>query len=253
MRASASRGATLGHVPGCPNHGTKGGTAMKDSSMNRWLWLIGLVAVVRCSSSRSDRSRAVRPARAPSGRLRGALVQHPREPAVGLDLARRPGPVPPPGVRDPAAPRPRPDRRSAAVAQHASSRRASCSSTGIVVAGSFEMTLILACAQPRVRRGALRQLLQRQQRSADPRRHGFPDPLRRSGHPAQPAARRRCPSCSGGTPSWWRWCGAAGPLSFFALLFGFPIWLIATGIVIAVKQSRGTLGGDPATRAAQRR
>ena len=38
--------------------------------------------------------------------------------------------------------------------------------------------------------------------------------------------------------------GAAGPLSFFALLFGFPIWLIATGIVIAVKHSRGTLGGD---------
>jgi hypothetical protein len=37
--------------------------------------------------------------------------------------------------------------------------------------------------------------------------------------------------------------GAAGPLSFFAI-FGFPIWLIATGIVIAVKQSRGTLGGD---------
>jgi hypothetical protein len=38
--------------------------------------------------------------------------------------------------------------------------------------------------------------------------------------------------------------GAAGPLSFFALLFGLPIWLLATGIVIAVKQSRGTLGSD---------
>jgi hypothetical protein len=38
--------------------------------------------------------------------------------------------------------------------------------------------------------------------------------------------------------------GAAGPVSFFALLFGFPVWLLATGIVIAVKQSRGTLGGD---------
>ena len=38
--------------------------------------------------------------------------------------------------------------------------------------------------------------------------------------------------------------GAAGPLSFFAFLFGFPVWLVATGIVIAVKQSRGTLGGD---------
>jgi hypothetical protein len=38
--------------------------------------------------------------------------------------------------------------------------------------------------------------------------------------------------------------GAAGPLSFFALLFGLPIWLIATGIVIAVKERRGTLGGS---------
>lgn len=38
--------------------------------------------------------------------------------------------------------------------------------------------------------------------------------------------------------------GTAGPVSFFALLFGLPIWLLATGIVIAVKQSRGTLGGD---------
>lgn len=39
--------------------------------------------------------------------------------------------------------------------------------------------------------------------------------------------------------------GTAGPLSFFAFLFGFPIWILATGIVIAVKSSRGTLGGDP--------
>ncbi len=39
--------------------------------------------------------------------------------------------------------------------------------------------------------------------------------------------------------------GAAGPLSFFAILFGLPIWILATGIVIAVKQRRGTLGGDP--------
>jgi hypothetical protein len=46
--------------------------------------------------------------------------------------------------------------------------------------------------------------------------------------------------------------GMAGPLSFFSFLFGFPIWIIATGIVIAVKQSRGTLGGDgsPGARAA---
>lgn len=38
--------------------------------------------------------------------------------------------------------------------------------------------------------------------------------------------------------------GAAGPLSFFAFLFGFPVWIVATGIVIAVKHSKGTLGGD---------
>ena len=39
--------------------------------------------------------------------------------------------------------------------------------------------------------------------------------------------------------------GMAGPFSFFSFLFGFPIWIVATGIVIAVKQTRGTLGGDP--------
>ncbi len=39
--------------------------------------------------------------------------------------------------------------------------------------------------------------------------------------------------------------GMAGPLSFFGFLFGFPVWLIATGIVIAVKQRRGALGGSP--------
>jgi hypothetical protein len=38
--------------------------------------------------------------------------------------------------------------------------------------------------------------------------------------------------------------GAAGPLSFFSFLFGLPIWLLATGIVIAVKSRRGTLGED---------
>ncbi len=34
----------------------------------------------------------------------------------------------------------------------------------------------------------------------------------------------------------------AGPLGFLDFLFGFPIWLIATGFVIATKQRRGTLG-----------
>lgn len=38
--------------------------------------------------------------------------------------------------------------------------------------------------------------------------------------------------------------GVAGPLSFVAFLFGLPIWLLATGIVISVKTSRGTLAGD---------
>jgi hypothetical protein len=38
--------------------------------------------------------------------------------------------------------------------------------------------------------------------------------------------------------------GSAGPLSLFGFLFGFPVFIVATGIVIAVKQSRGTLAGD---------
>jgi hypothetical protein len=39
--------------------------------------------------------------------------------------------------------------------------------------------------------------------------------------------------------------GTAGPVSLLAFLFGFPIWIIATGIVIAVKSRRGTLGPAP--------
>jgi hypothetical protein len=39
--------------------------------------------------------------------------------------------------------------------------------------------------------------------------------------------------------------GTAGPLSFLAFLFGFPIWILATGIVISVKARRGTLGSAP--------
>jgi hypothetical protein len=39
--------------------------------------------------------------------------------------------------------------------------------------------------------------------------------------------------------------GTAGPLSLLAFLFGFPVWIIATGIVIAVKSRRGTLGSAP--------
>jgi hypothetical protein len=44
----------------------------------------------------------------------------------------------------------------------------------------------------------------------------------------------------------------AGPLGFLDFLFLFPIWLIATGFVIATKQRRGTLGpssDSPAERA----
>ncbi len=40
-----------------------------------------------------------------------------------------------------------------------------------------------------------------------------------------------------------------GPLAFVDFLFGFPIWLIATGFVIATKQRRGTLGQSPESRA----
>ncbi len=44
--------------------------------------------------------------------------------------------------------------------------------------------------------------------------------------------------------------GMAGPVSLLAFLFGFPIWILATGIVIAVKSRRGTLGGDDGAAAA---
>jgi hypothetical protein len=40
-----------------------------------------------------------------------------------------------------------------------------------------------------------------------------------------------------------------GPLSFFGLLFGLPIWLVAVGIVIAVKTRRGELDPAPGSAA----
>jgi hypothetical protein len=36
--------------------------------------------------------------------------------------------------------------------------------------------------------------------------------------------------------------GSAGLLSFLGFLFGFPIWIIATGLVVAVETRRGELG-----------
>jgi hypothetical protein len=44
----------------------------------------------------------------------------------------------------------------------------------------------------------------------------------------------------------------AGPLAFIDFLFAFPIWLLATGFVIATKARRGTLGvaSEPAASAA---
>ena len=39
----------------------------------------------------------------------------------------------------------------------------------------------------------------------------------------------------------------AGPLGFLDFLFGFPIWLIATGFVLATKERRGTLGASSAS------
>jgi hypothetical protein len=47
--------------------------------------------------------------------------------------------------------------------------------------------------------------------------------------------------------------GVAGPLSGLAFLFGFPIWILAIGIVIAVKTRRGTLGDDGAEAAVSAR
>ena len=37
-----------------------------------------------------------------------------------------------------------------------------------------------------------------------------------------------------------------GPVGFFAFLFGFPIWLVATGFVISVKARRAVVGTIPA-------
>ena len=60
---------------------------------------------------------------------------------------------------------------------------------GIVVAGSFEMTLIIAAHTHEYAVAHFVNFYSCQQRAADPRRHGLPDPLHRPGHPAQPRRR----------------------------------------------------------------
>src|SRR6202034_932955 len=67
----ASPEAPLGHAPGCPTNRTKGGTTMKDSSLNRWLWLIGLVAVALLFVSFGPLSSGT-----PSENASGATVAH---------------------------------------------------------------------------------------------------------------------------------------------------------------------------------
>ena len=56
------------------------------------------------------------------------------------------------------------------------------------------------------------------------------------------------------TLGWWSLLvgvvGCLGPLAFFSLLFGLPIWLIATGFVISTKARRAVEGKPPAHAAA---
>ena len=224
-------------------HRTKGGTTMKDSSLNRWMWLIGLVAVALLFVSFGPLWGSP-PGENASGIHGGPLVQHAREPEwaqSGWSVWHSSCSC----LRDPAAHGAEGSRRTAAVAQrrlrlgHPAGRRHHRRR-------QLRDHADPGLAQPRVRHGELPQLLLRTTSCCSSREW------------ASWPSRRVWPSCSTARAPLPRLLGwysilvgvvaAAGPLSFFAFLFGLPIWLLATGIVIAVKQRRGTLGGDPGRR-----
>ena len=144
---------------------------MKDSSMNRWLWLIGLVAAALIFVSFGPLSSG-----SPGENASGVTVAHWYNTHVNQQWADRSGWS---GLA------------LFLLLVYVTQLRAVLVQTGgqrlwpnvafasgillvagIVVAGSFEMTLILASHNHQFAVGALRQLLQRQQRVAHPGRHG---------------------------------------------------------------------------------
>ncbi len=245
VRASVSLeatfGATFSDVRIGQREGTKGGIAMKDSSLNRWMWLIGLVAVALIIVSFGPLSSG-----SPNENASGVSVAHWYNThvnqqwltiwLVGLALFLILVYV----------------TQLRTVLIGAGGQRlwpnivfasGILLIAGIIVAGSFEITLILAS---HTRDYAVAHLVNFYSMNNELLilaglvfmflSTGLAILLNRGAAPL--------PKLLGWYSILVAVVGAAGPVSFFALLFGLPVWLIATGIVIAVKQRRGTLGGD---------
>jgi hypothetical protein len=225
----------------------KGGTAMKDSSLNRWLWLIGFVAVALIFVSFGPLSSG-----SPSENASGSTVAHWYNThvnqqwltiwLVGLALflllvfvtQLRTVLVEAGGQR---------------LWPNAAFASGILLLAGLIVDGSFEVTVILAAHNHDY---AVAHLINFYNSNSELLLLAGMVLLTLSSGLAMLLNRGAAP-----LPKRLGWysilvavVGAAGPFSFFAFLFGFPVWILATGIVIAVKQSRGTLGGDSGAGAA---
>ena len=214
---------------------------MKDSSVNRWLWLIGLVAVALLFVSFGPLSGG-----SPGENASGATVAHWYDTHVNQQWATV-WMVGSPLLLMIFVTQLRTvlvEAGGQGPCQMWSSPRPSSSSRGSSSPGSFEMTLILASHNHDYTVAHFvnfystnNELLFLAGVDFLTLSTGFAILLNRGVAPL--------PKLLGWYSVLVAVVGAAGPLSFFAILFGLPVWILATGIVIAVKQRRGTLGGDP--------
>ena len=148
---------------------------MKDSALNRWMWLIGLVAVALIFVSFGPFSSGQ-----PNENASGVSVAHWYNThvnrAVGHDLDGRTGLVSAAGLRHAAARRAHTGWRSTkAVAEHRV-RFDDPVHRGHHRLGQFHDDALPGVAQPPVRHRALHQLLPAEQRATPAGRHGLPDP-----------------------------------------------------------------------------
>ena len=217
-------GSTLPHVPERQDKGRD--REMKDSGVTRWMGFLGIWPWWRffVGFGAAGGRRAGENA---SG-VTCALVQHPYG-RIGAPSMSSGWPGPPTRLCDPAAVRapsggrpgssgPTPLRR-----RHLSRRRHRGARD---VPGDADS----GRAQPPVRHREGLQLLQRQQRVGDRLRDVPGQPHDRLGHPAEPG-RPPLPKTLGWYSLLVAVLAAAGPDRFLDFLFGFPIWLIATGFV----------------------
>jgi hypothetical protein len=212
---------------------------MQDSSLSRWMWLIGLVAVVAIFFGFGPLSNG-----SPSENASGATVVHWYNAhtaqqwasvyLVGLGLALLLVFVT--------------QLRSVLVATggqrlwpNVAFASAILLIAGIIVAGSFEIILILAAHNDQFSTAKLVNFFNQNDELLFlvglcflTLATGLAILLNREVAPL--------PKLLGWYSLLVGVVAVLGPLSFFSLLFGLPIWMLAVGIVVAVKSRRGELG-----------